>query len=646
MNVTIQGVPVQDVLRIPHMVQHDYTGCVGQAVHLIRQAQLLNRSLWRRFVQQFREQDADSDNGWRGEYWGKMMMGACFLCQMTEDDALYAVLEETVRDMLSVQDEHGRIATYATGHELHGWDLWCRKYVMLGMEYFLEFCQDSALSGAIIESLCKQMDAILEKAGPGKTPICEASDLYRGLNSSSILEPVVLLYRLTKKTAYLDLARHIVSCGGTSICDLYTLALQDDFYPYQYPVTKAYEMISCFEGLIELWRATGDEACKKSALQFTDKLLESDFTIIGSCGCTHEFLDHSTVRQANEGIGPLMQETCVTVSVMKLLWQATRLTGDMRYIDAFERSFYNAYLGSINTNKIIPDEFRQEHPDLALEALPFDSYSPLTSGYRGRGVGGFQVMSDGHYYGCCACIGATGCGLFSKLQLLETDGGFVLSLYEAGTALARTPQGQNLRFVTKTDYPSSPHVALTVYLPREEHFRLILRIPSWSVQTEAALNGTPQSITSSALVLDRVWKNGDCITLDFDFHVRFEMPVSYGHDILMTNVQWEKDYVVPVFDREPLDAQYHIAFMRGPLTLAAQQSLSWTPGQPVRPLISKDGSVAVRIPTAEAQSCNPHLAEIHLLQQDVPPMVLMDYASAGKQWGSSDYIAAWLPTQS
>ncbi len=78
--------------------------------------------------------------------------------------------------------------------------------------------------------------------------------------------------------------------------------------PYQYPVTKAYEMISCFEGLLELYRVTGDEKCKKAALNFTDRILETDFTVIGSCGCTHEFLDHSTVRQAKEETGPLMEE--------------------------------------------------------------------------------------------------------------------------------------------------------------------------------------------------------------------------------------------------------------------------------------------------------------------------------------------------
>lgn len=135
-------------------------------------------------------------------------------------------------------------------------------------------------------------------------------------------------------------------------------------------------MISCFEGLIELWRATGDETCRLAAIRFTDKILETDFTVIGSCGCTHEFFDHSTVRQANESAGPLMQETCVTVSIMKLLWQVTRITGDMKYMDAFERAFYNAYLGSLNTELVIPGWLQENIPPFATAPCPLTATVP------------------------------------------------------------------------------------------------------------------------------------------------------------------------------------------------------------------------------------------------------------------------------
>jgi len=174
-------------------------------------------------------------------------------------------------------------------------------------------------------------------------------------------------------------------------------------------------MMSCFEGLLEFYRITGEQWYKTAIINFADKVLESDFTLIGTSGRTHELFDHSTVRQANTTNGAIQQETCVTVTLMKFMYQLTLLTGETKYVDAFERSFYNAYLGTLNTENVIEHTVIKEHSDWAIEALPFDSYSPLTSGTRGNGIGGLKVMSDNHYYGCCACIGAAGIGLVPKM---------------------------------------------------------------------------------------------------------------------------------------------------------------------------------------------------------------------------------------
>ena len=82
-----------------------------------------------------------------------------------------------------------------------------------------------------------------------------------------------------------------------------------------------------------------------------------------------------------------MQETCVTVTLMKFFYQVHLLTGDSKYVDAFEISLYNAYLGAINTEKVIEPLIKAQHPDWNIEPLPFDSYSPLTAGTRGNGIG-------------------------------------------------------------------------------------------------------------------------------------------------------------------------------------------------------------------------------------------------------------------
>ena len=127
-----------------------------------------------------------------------------------------------------------------------------------------------------------------------------------------------------------------------------------------------------------------------------------------------------------------MQETCVTVTIMKFMWQLTLLTGEAKYADAFERSFYNAYLGSINTEQVVEPAMKKEHPGWCIEPMPFDSYSPLTAGTRGNKIGGLKLMSDNHYYGCCACIGSLGLGLIPKMAVLSTKCGFVMNLYIDG----------------------------------------------------------------------------------------------------------------------------------------------------------------------------------------------------------------------
>ena len=411
--------------------KYDFKGIVDESIRHIERIQLLNSDLWNRFVNQYRT-EADSDGGWRGEYWGKMMRGATFVYSYTRDEELYSMLAQTVEDMIESVDSLGRISSYPAENEFRGWDMWCRKYVLLGMQYFLEICRDESLEKRIIASMCTQVDYIASKIGDGEgqTKITHTSNFWRGLNASSILEPVVRLYMLTENKTYLALAEHIIGHGCIDIGNIFEYALADGLYPYQYPVTKAYEMISCFEGLLEYYRLTGDEKHKKAVVSFANKMLETDFTVIGSGGCTHELFDHSTVRQANTTNGNIAQETCVTVTMMKFMYQVHLVTGDPKYVDAFERSLYNAYLGAVNTNKKVCYEVLT--PECVKEPMPFDSYSPLTADRRGKGVGGLRFMSDNHYYGCCACIGSAGIGLVSKMHLMTTPDGIALNLFIGG----------------------------------------------------------------------------------------------------------------------------------------------------------------------------------------------------------------------
>ncbi len=617
-----------------------YNGVIDRTIKFIEEFQLLNEADWKRFVGQFLEDADGPDFGWRGEYWGKMMRGACFVYSYTKNEKLYEVLKTTILDMINAAEPDGRISSYRKEREFRGWDIWCRKYVLLGMQYFIEICKDDELKNKIIKSMCGQVDYIMSKIGnpeDGKVLITSATNHWRGLNSSSLLEPIVRLYNLTGDKKYFDFAQYIVDCGATDVVNIFNLAYDDKLYPYQYPVTKAYEMISCFEGLLEFYRITKEEKYKVSIVNFANKILESDFTVIGSCGCTHELFDHSTVRQANTTNYRTMQETCVTVTLMKFFYQLHILTGESKYMNAFEISFYNAYLGAVNTEKVINKTIHEKCPNSIPIPLPFDSYSPLTSGYRGQGIGGLKVMSDNHYYGCCVCIGAAGIGMVPKVNLMNFEDGFIMNLYIPGTI--NTEFGdKKVSFTTETEYPRLGNVKITV--KADGKFVLKLRNPYWSKTTKAFINEEEIACTEGYIIIDRVWKDGDTVTLELDMRTEAIFPIPYGNQVLMTEVIWGKNYVIPKYDEEDPIAKNHISLRRGPVMLAQDENLGYSTDAPISVKV-QDGYVNTELDNPTEKT----LVSARVPLADGSYLPVIDYSSAGKTWEEDKKIAVWMLTK-
>lgn len=617
-----------------------YNGVIDRTIKFIEEFQLLNEADWKRFVGQFLEDADGPDFGWRGEYWGKMMRGACFVYSYTKNEKLYEVLKTTILDMINAAEPDGRISSYRKEREFRGWDIWCRKYVLLGMQYFIEICKDDELKNKVIKSMCGQVDYIMSKIGnpeDGKILITSATNHWRGLNSSSLLEPIVRLYNLTGDKKYFDFAQYIVDCGATDVVNIFNLAYDDKLYPYQYPVTKAYEMISCFEGLLEFYRITKEEKYKVSIVNFANKILESDFTVIGSCGCTHELFDHSTVRQANTTNYRTMQETCVTVTLMKFFYQLHILTGESKYMDAFEISFYNAYLGAVNTEKVINKTIHEKCPNSIPIPLPFDSYSPLTSGYRGQGIGGLKVMSDNHYYGCCVCIGAAGIGMVPKVNLMNSEDGFVMNLYIPGTVNTEFAD-KKVSFTTETEYPRLGNVKITV--KADGKFVLKLRNPYWSKTTKAFINEEEIACTEGYIIIDRVWKDGDTVTLELDMRTEAIFPIPYGNQVLMTEVIWGKNYVIPKYDEEDPIAKNHISLRRGPVMLAQDENLGYSTDAPISVKV-QDGYVNTELDNPTEKT----LVSARVPLSDGSYLPVIDYSSAGKTWEEDKKIAVWMLTK-
>lgn len=301
-----------------------------------------------------------------------------------------------------------------------------------------------------------------------------------------------------------------------------------------------------------------------------------------------------------------------------------------------------AYLGAVNTEHSVEPTVRELLPGAVVEPLPFDSYSPLTAGTRGNGIGGLKPMADGHYYGCCACIGAAGIGLVPKMALMRTQDGIVLNLYIPGALETHGPTGKMVRLTVDTEYPKAGTIHILVETEERSPFVIHLHNPAWSGQTEVRVNGEAVQEEAGYISLKRSWHRGDKIFLRLDMRTQAISPVPYGHEVLMNQVIWGENYMVPSYDEEDLAAKYHIALRRGPLVLAADSYLGYDAAGVFPIAVGDDGCVNTQMPERDIAPY-PHMVELEVPLKNGEHFRVTDYASAGKKW-DGEKIAAWICT--
>ena len=619
-------------------------GVSDAAARFLAENDLRDMKRWHTFADQFRERRDGENNGWRGEFFGKAMRGAVLVYEYLRTPELYLALTEAVEDILTVADDDGRVSSYTRETEFSGWDIWSRKYVILSLIYFLDICKDESLKERVIRFISRAADYIIERIGDGegKIGINNASSFWYGLNSSSILEPIVKLYKITGEKRYFDFAAYIVECGGTAFYNIFELAYENKKLPYQYGIAKAYEMISCFEGLLEFYRITGNERYKVMLVNFANALLESEVSVIGSSGSTHELFDKTTVRQTYDFSGP-KHETCVTVTLMKFLSEMLSLTGDKAYADCMEISFYNAYLGALNTGCRYSDFIEKKYGDtLKKTVLPFDSYSPVIPGARGvLGVGGFQVFSDNGYYGCCACIGAAGLGVFHRAMLMRDKDGFVLNFYEKGRMSAEY-SGARVDLSLDTEYPRDGRILIKVKTDSAVNMALKLRIPEWSRSTEIKSNSSYE-IKDGYAVFSGEWSGETEIELALDMTIRVVHPISWDTDAIFS--KWGKDgawtTTMPVTVTHIPEYDKYIALLRGPIVLAMDERI--TECNKFNLKIENELIDCELTDEREVVKGEPCILRCTVEDEKFGKVTLVDYGSAGKDWKS--VIAAWLPIE-
>ena len=494
----------------------------------------------------YRNQDEES-NMWGSEFWGKWVQGAIGMYHFTHDTELKEIIQQAEDQLMECQLKNGYIGDYDEKHQLKGWDVWGRKYTLLGLiKWYWETGDKNALKSAT-----RLLDYTMTQVGPGKKSILDCGE-YVGMPPSSILEPTMFMYQITKQERYLNFAKYIaeelnkpdgpqlITNANVPVALRRPLKPGDAWYGKKNG-QKAYEMMSCYVGLLELFRVTGDPDLLKSAEITWQHIVDEEINVCGS-GASHECWYGGRALQTR--VSALTMETCVTFTWMQFCERLLEFTGDPKYVDQIERTMYNALMASMKA-----------------DGSQIVKYTPL-EGYRQEGEHQCHIPIN-----CCNANGPRAFAMIPRVMYrLPSKGRVDVNLFIPSQATIEMG-GQSIALSQETEYPLNGNVQITVNPQREASFTIGLRIPAWSQKTAVEVNGQKVEGVRAGqyCLIERTWKAGDRISLTTDIKARLiEMndmqAIERGPVVLARDTRFRDGYIdeaclIPTHDGNIVDLE-------------------------------------------------------------------------------------------
>lgn len=495
---------------------------------------------------------------WDGEHVGKWLHAATLAWANTGDPALKEKLDYIAAELVKCQMEDGYLGTYVESNRWRSWDVWAHKYNLLGLITYVRYTGNTAPL-----TTCRRMaDLLCTTFGeePGKRDIIKAGPQV-GMAPTSVLEPMALLYRLTGEPRYLEFCKYILRAweqphGPKIISTLLTTKRVDKIGN-----GKAYEMISCFNGILEYYRTTGDPNALQACLYAWEDIVKYRLYLTGAASYWEHFHDDYDLPNNN-----IMGETCVTVTWLQFNAQLLRLTGEARFANQLEHVVLNQLFGAQQCDGGAWGYYVQ-----------MEGRKPYTSNLDGQ---------------CCLSSGPRGVALIPTFSTTTDADGVVLNLYDAGTAHLSLRDHTRVILTTETEYPSKERIRIAVDPAETKSFSVKLRIPAWSRNAVLEVNGRKVAAQPNAdgyVAIQRPWKKGDRIAL----RLKLEPRLVLG-------------------DHSNLGK---VALMYGPLVLAADEALLGKASP-----VTKLGSTTAQqtIPLNGIAVASPQLAKLKVTPEPAP----------------------------
>jgi DUF1680 family protein len=451
----------------------------------------------------------------------KTIEGGAYCLSLAPDAALRQKLDGFIARIAAAQEADGYLYTFRTMHPdspAHGWiapqrwekdpDLSHELY-NLGHLYEAGTAYFHATGETNLLNICLKSAELLQRDfGDGQRRIAPGHQV--------VEMGLAKLYRVTGDKRWIDLAKFFLDVRGPGKTPYSQqhLRVVDQTEAVGHAVRANY----MYAGMADVAALTGDSNYLKAIEQIWNNVVAKKWHLTGGCGALAR---GEAYGQNYELPSDCYNETCAAVAFLFWNHRMFLMSGDAKYMNAFERTLYNGFNSGVSLSG---DRFFYPNP------LRYDGVATNNHDFAGRAP----------WFGC-ACCPPNALRLLASLgeyfYAVKADRLFV-NVYAQNQGTA-TVAGNQVQLQQTTDYPWNGKIKLTVSPQQSGEFTLCLRIPGW-VQGQPVPsdlytyeNSRPEKwsvrvngkritadLEAGFLPIKRIWKAGDAVELDFPMSVR------------------------------------------------------------------------------------------------------------------------------
>lgn len=259
----------------------------------------------------------------------------------------------------------------------------------------------------------------------------------------------------------------------------------------------------------EFWMQSGDPAHLNAVEQDYERIMSQFGQMPGGVFAGDE--------NTRKGIGDPRQgfETCGIVEYLHTHEMMTRISGNPVWADRAEELAFNSLPAALT-----PDH-KGIHYITSANLVEINR-----SGTKGQFDNRFPMLNFEpgiHNYRCCPHNYGMGWPYYAEESWLATsDKGVAASLYAASDVSVKVGDGTPVKWSETTEYPFGDTINFRLSSPKPVKFPFYLRIPRWTQNAAISVNGQAVKVAATPLsyiVLDRVWKSGDVVSLRLPMQV-------------------------------------------------------------------------------------------------------------------------------